>query len=449
MEHPPGQRLTRISVDNEPNDNFQGTLAAGHDVTGVFGVADDGGYVYFSVTQGQIVAGGPIGPTGGPVGEERIFVWHNGTVHEVGAVNGQAELHQMTGSPDGWSSVSAKWSRVTPDGTHLAFVTQGTNELLSLYGVENYDHGEKCPKAQYNSTCLEVYVYDAQANDGHGVLKCASCNQTGARATGDADFYTFFTVGILGSGSTHLPHVLSDDGRYVFFNSEERLVPADRNSAVDAYEFNTETNQVAMLSSGSGPEDAIFLDASPDGHDAVFTTRERLRSTDRDDSRDLYDARIDGVPDPGALPAREPCTGEACRSPRRASKNLNVPGSSVRRRSDERSGGRHLAIFNVTPLNDHQLRRWALGGHISLSASVSEPGAIRVRVRARMNGRWQTVEVVSKTIRDAGKVRVRLSLAKALRRALGRKGHVRLILTTTYSRVARAQTMRVRLSRVS
>jgi hypothetical protein len=302
LDAPVGHRLTRLSVDSEPSDD-----ATQYEVSGVLGASTDGSYVYFTVNQGQLVAGNPTGDTGGPVGNARIFVWHAGTVHEVGAVNITTELFNMYGQG---TLAFQKDSSVTPDGKHLVFLTEGTQELLSLYGKPEYDHGLNCPSI--TPACSEVYVYDATADGGAGDLQCASCNPTGQPASSDASF----DAGKLERGGAHgtayQPRVVTDDGRFVFFDSYEQLVAEDENTAADTYEFDTATGRVHLISSGRGSGNQLFMDASADGRDVFFTSREQLSPTDRDQGRDLYDARIGGVP--GSPPKTVvPCDGDGCR----------------------------------------------------------------------------------------------------------------------------------------
>jgi hypothetical protein len=253
-----GHHLTRISVDLEPADGL-------NRVSGVIGAADDGSYVYFTTT-GQLVPGGPTGDLGGGQ-QARIFVWHEGDLHEVGGVDGNGGLARILASPEAYTVTLAKWSRVSPDGTHMAFVTYGSDELLSLYGKLAYEQGggAHCNGSNTVGLCSEVYTYDATVNGGAGDLQCASCNPDGSGPQNNSDFYAFFTPGIVGAGTLHQNHVLSDDGRYVFFNTAESLLEQDTNGVVDAYRYDTETEEVALVSRGTGSTDSVFLDASNDG----------------------------------------------------------------------------------------------------------------------------------------------------------------------------------------
>jgi hypothetical protein len=290
----PGAGLYRW--DEQPDSDGHHLTLIGPGASGFFGASADGSYAYFA-SPDQLIPGNPSDAV-----VQRIYVWHQGELHEVGAVENGPEFDRLAGGPR-WGS-DPLTARVTPDGTHALFVTQGTNELLSLYGKPEYDHGSSCPNYT-DLKCSEIYGYDAAANAGAGELQCASCNPSGAPATTDAGF-DGNKVGIGGSrDSSHVNHALSADGRYVFFTSGDRLVPEDTNGANDIYEFDAATSTVHLLSSGTDPSGATFLDASPDGHDVFFVTREPLVPSDTDRSRDLYDARIGGGI--AQAPAAAPC----------------------------------------------------------------------------------------------------------------------------------------------
>ena len=74
-------------------------------------------------------------------------------------------------------------------------------------------------------------------------------------------------------------------------------------------------------------DNSAFLDASADGRDAFFATRQRLSRGDTDSFVDVYDARIGGgFPEP---PLPLPCDGDSCQGSPPAAPNLPTPGSSA------------------------------------------------------------------------------------------------------------------------
>jgi Tol biopolymer transport system component len=295
---PAGEHLRLLSIDHQPVDGNTGATAAG-----VIGTSQDGSYVYF-IANGQLVAGGQTSGIGDNA--PRIYAWHQdsvgqSTLHLVGKVNSGSEVDTMLpttyiGSPQA--------ARVTPDGRSMVFRSEGTD------GLTGYDHGSSDSCFGLASfACTEVYVYDAGANAGAGKLSCASCNPSGDAATTDANTTARVAVGVADT-ATHLSRALSDDGHYVFFTSGDQLVPADHNSKNDAYEYDATTGQIHLISSGISTADSYFIDASPDGSNVFFTTRDRLVGWDTDGQQDLYDARVNGgVPEP--ITTTE-CSGDAC-----------------------------------------------------------------------------------------------------------------------------------------
>ena len=432
---PAGHRLTRLSMDDQPADGLEPNCI------GVIGVSTNGSYVYFMTNQNQLVAGGLTGNAGGPAGDDRIFVWHAGVLREVGAVNSGVEADGILGRAG-----TVRTSRLTPDGTHLAFISEGTNELLSLYGRAEYDHGDACPINTFVQ-CSEVYIYDPTRGGGDGEVRCASCNPTGARASADASFRGS-REGIGASpGTSYLNHPLTDSGQFVFFNTAEQLLPKDHNGAVNAYEYDTMTHRVHLLSAGEGADAATFLDATPDGHDVFFTTRERLRSTDADQSRDLYDARVEGTPDPGVMPVKA-CDGEDCRPSAHTSPMLPLRGSEVfTGASDQRERSTTPAVFAIERLTGTQRRKLTHLGAASVTVDAARPGAIVLTLAARIGHRSHVIQRLRKTLQHGGSVRFRIRLTKNARKHLVLSHRLALSVTARYSQVPAPQTLHIMLIR--
>jgi hypothetical protein len=281
-----GGHLSVVSV-GQPGD--------GHSAEGVIGTSTDGHWAYFT-SAGQLVAGRPA-PRG-----TGIYAWHDGAIAYVGdlALTSEDRVVDLPGGLGfaSWIQITSRLrSRVTPDGHHLLFVSHSGS------GLTGYDQ-TGCG----SGGCQEVYVYDGVADQ----LSCASCNPA-APATTDADITLRGAVGASDTTS-YLSHPISDDGRWVFFNTAEALVPEDANGKVDAYEYDTLTHQVHLLSSGTDPSNSFFMDASADGKNAFILTRQQLTGWDTDGNYDLYDVRVNGgFPDP--KPSLAPCVGDACQAP--------------------------------------------------------------------------------------------------------------------------------------
>jgi hypothetical protein len=115
--------------------------------------------------------------------------------------------------------------------------------------------------------------------------------------------------------------VLSSDGRRVFFESSDALVPQDSNGTTDVYEWESNGTRtctrvegcISLISAGTSSVPSYFIDASESGSDVFFITASSLVTGDPG-LVDLYDARENGgFPAPPPPPA--PCEGDACQSP--------------------------------------------------------------------------------------------------------------------------------------
>jgi hypothetical protein len=217
-----------------------------------------------------------------------------------------------------------KTSRVSPDGTQLAFMSTAT-----LTGYDNSD-------ANNGRALAEVFAYDATANGGQGQLRCVSCNPSGQRPVGrnirlEARDTPLWSAALLPTYYTdqYGSRVISDDGKRVYFNAYDALLPSDTNGKADVYQWEapgsgscTEASPaysplnegcVSLISTGESVADSEFVDASPDGRDVFFTTGASLLPQDPG-LIDIYDARAGGgYPPPPGQPAA--CEGEACQGP--------------------------------------------------------------------------------------------------------------------------------------
>ena len=288
VDGPAEHHLTLISRDGEPSIVDTGS--------GVIGTSDDGRYLYFMMF-GQLISGEDPLAYG-------LYVWHDGVVRYVGSFANPADVGQNTLDANWVFAAQAMRARVSVDGTHVMFAATDGSGFAGRGGFAGFDHGTACD----GSGCRELYVFDAQGDH----LRCASCDSGGAPPVGNADINTkvdAYATDI--SGTSHINHAISSDGRWVFFNSPDPLVPDDVNGRIDAYEYDTVDESVSLLSSGRSSDGSYFLDASASGRDAFFVTRDQLVGWDVDGSYDLYDARVDGgLPEPVAPPPA--CTGDAC-----------------------------------------------------------------------------------------------------------------------------------------
>jgi hypothetical protein len=300
----------------------------------VSALSDDATKAYFAAEGELDSSPNSFGETAVP-GEPNLYRWQEGEGLRFIATLSDADSATwgLDGTTVGHSN--AVTAAGSPGGRYLSFMSE-----RSLAGQDSHDAATEKPVQQ-------VFVYDAASDR----LRCASCGFSGgsphgrvlpggsalsavdplniwqeklvsatlpeATATGnDAFFYALY----------HRRAVL-DNGR-VFFNSVDSLVPGDSNGQWDVYEFEpvgtgscTESSKgagvsrseggcVSLISSGTGEEEAAFVDASASGGDVFFTTPAKLSVLDEDTVDDIYDARVDGVV--ATRPISTECLGEAC-----------------------------------------------------------------------------------------------------------------------------------------
>ncbi len=321
-----GSNLYRYDANSHTLSDLTPTADA--DVQGVIGASNDGSYVYF-VADGVLAPGALAGnciSQGNSATEScNLYLYHNGTVTFIAALNGE-DQHDW---PGGASSDVNYTATVSPGGRYLAF-----QSLNSLTGYDNSPSaGVQCGIERSQSRCTEVYLYDAAT----GKLGCASCNPSGEAPAGSSLLAIAPSEGTYNRLYNYMPRYLSDSGR-LFFNSLDALAPQDVNGQWDVYEYEPggvgscqqAQGCISLISTGASPDPSFFRDASATGEDVFFTTSDSLVAQDGDRSFDMYDARVDGgLASQNEVPLSG-CGGEACRPPAPGQPfSEQAPGSSV------------------------------------------------------------------------------------------------------------------------
>ena len=393
--------LTWLNVDRE-------TAEPANDVETVLAVSDNGRYVYF-MTNGQLVADAP------PLGLARgIFMWHDGEIAYIGKVadNENAE-NSLTGS-------SGPQTRITPDGRHLVFTTHDGSGL-SL----GSDHS-----VYPNNGFREIYLYSA---DTHALV-CVSCNPSGAPATADAQVRVKVNEG--GQKTAwHINGAITEDASRVFFSTGEGLVARDTNGKSDVYQYDVASGTVHLITSGVSGSNSYFLDASPDGSDVFYVTRERRVGWDVDTSVDLYDARVNGG-FPGPLPAPVGCREDDCQGPSSTVSQSRGPGSDGLEGVGDVAGGSRSLIGSVGKLSLAARSALARGAKVRLRVTVNRAGKVTLTGTAKIAGRTQRVASSSATAKKAGSVSVPFGLSQRARVQLRQRGSLRLSLVLRFNGVS-------------
>ena len=277
----------------------------------LLGASEDATRIYFASRE----ALGGANPEGAEAvaGEANLYFREAGGEPRFVATLAAADTG-YTGSPIAFEP-RRHLARVSPDGEAAVFPS-----AAPLSGYDNADQAT-------GEADAELFLYDAAGNGGAGKLLCASCNPAGARPRVNGSQKLPIAARIPAfENNLYAPRVLSSNGRRLFFESYDALLPGDTNGRGDVYEWEapgeggcTESSAdyspqdqgcIYLISSGQSKRDSEFLDASPSGSDVFFATLSSLVPSDYG-LVDVYDARAGG-----GLPAPEPppasCEGEAC-----------------------------------------------------------------------------------------------------------------------------------------
>jgi hypothetical protein len=189
-------------------------------------------------------------------GERNLYLFRNGALHLVDALDPGTRINRV---------------QISDDGSHAGFLTPSR--------LTSYD----------NRGIKEVYVYDANTE----IVRCASCNPSGLPPSSD--------VRVSEGGP-----FMANNGR-AFFVTKDPLVPRDTNNAIyDVYEYVDGRPQ--LISAGTGARDLAeatglfetstytgLESVSRDGTDVFFSTYDTLVDADQNGNFvKFYDARVNG-----------------------------------------------------------------------------------------------------------------------------------------------------------
>ncbi len=177
-----------------------------------------------------------------------------------------------------------------------------------------------------------AYRYDAGLAVSAGNPVCVMCNPDGSGPIPEPEAMFTRSAVHANNDAGGPPHAISEDGRFVFFDTTASLVPQDTNGTLDVYEWAEDgagscgeaKGCISLISSGQDPSPSFFLDASSyvnpktgetvDGGNVFFGSHANLiPSLNTASEGNLYDARIEGG-FPGAA-VTGPCEGDACSNP--------------------------------------------------------------------------------------------------------------------------------------
>ena len=124
---------------------------------------------------------------------------------------------------------------------------------------------------------------------------------------------------------------LSEDGRRLFYVAPSSLATPEGDGVYEYEQDGEGTCETvsgchSILSGVKASEADYFLGASASGNDVYFATSSQLSSTDRDNLRDIYDARVNGG---FSSPPEIPLCERECQGPRTAPTDTPLPTDSV------------------------------------------------------------------------------------------------------------------------
>ena len=293
--------LTDLTVDSEAGD----PLGAAVNNKEALGASEDGSYFYF-FADGVLAPGASHSQCLGYEQKCNLYVYHEGSI----------KLIARTPMGPGASTIEP---RVGADGKTLLF-----SSLESLTGYDNVTSvGGACGgNEDAHLPCREFFRYSAPEDE----LLCVTCLPTGSKPTRAPQLFTsssaFGSGEIIGGGKSRN---LSANGKRVFFENRDAMVPTDTNGVRDVYEWEArgegscesesqDGGCIYLISSGTDPESSTFLGASRNGDHVFFYTEQKLVPTDEDQLVDVYEAAVGGGLASQHTLAPPTCASTACQA---------------------------------------------------------------------------------------------------------------------------------------
>jgi Tol biopolymer transport system component len=205
-------------------------------------------------------------------------------------------------------------SAISADGTHAYFSSE-ENLVATDTDVDTVDAYERTPagtlvhlsdnKMGADFDDVSAYVQGVTP-DGRHVYFATPEPLLASDTDASPDVYDFGPTGLVHVTDGPAPDAAgfaadfvraSDDGSRVYFQTREKLLPADTDDATDVY-VRTATGVAMLTDDPTGPDadmPARFLDVTPDGSRVLFETRESLAATDTDANTDIYERLPNGT----------------------------------------------------------------------------------------------------------------------------------------------------------
>lgn len=400
--------------------------AADANVQGVVRISEDGSRVYF-VAQGVLAPNVGANDASAVPGDNNLYVWEKDAAHPAGVTTFVARLDPNDTSLWGTeaSGGASRAAQTTDDGRYLVLST-----LSPLV-----DSG---PTADTDSSA-DVYRYDAE----DGSLERLSTDEQGGGGNEPGSDAVVSSVPYQLSSATLRPRTfMSADASTVVFLTSEALSQDDTNGTQDVYSWRD--GHVSLISSGRPAEPLPtggFAWVTASGADIYFNSTERLTPADGDTNADIYDARIDGGLDfsrPG------PCLGDGCQA-QTSVPGLAAPGSGAPAGG---SGGvlDVAPAFSLRALSAAQLKRLSASGKVTLTVTTNATGTLKATATATIGRTTAVVASARRTLLAPGTASLALALSKRARTQLATSGKLAVKVVVSSSKVALTRSVTLKLT---
>jgi hypothetical protein len=295
---------------------------------------EDASYVYF-VADGVLTGGerNAHGETAAE-GQPNLYVLHAGVsrfIATLSTVDNELSVSSAEFGGDWETGIGNRTAQMTPDGRHLLFASvRPLTGYRDIVGSGN----RRAPEA-------EAFVYSAE----DGRLLCASCNPSGAAPPATGSEIENKSPISLSVSDTYAKRAITEDGSRVFFETNLPLVSQATNGFPQkfgsTYEWEREGTGscpvatsvfggcVFLLSGGKGSDSSVFVDASANGSDAFFASREPLAPGTNGEVMELIDAHECSSSAPCPKASATACTGTGCQGLPPAPPSFATPPSAT------------------------------------------------------------------------------------------------------------------------
>ncbi len=388
------------------------------DFQGVVRISTDGTRVYF-VAHGVLATNHGANDLAAVAGDDNLYVWRKDDAHPVGVTTFVGKLEP--GDQKAWDTEvccgnPGREVETTTDGRILIM---GTSARLVAADTD---------------TARDVYRYDADSGD----IVRVSAGVDGGNADG-------FDASITSAVHPYSFAVAKDraamtaDGGMIVFRTAEALVPEDVNTLSDVYEWHD--GRTSLISSGRPGFAGLVLGASAfvsgNGQDIYFNTPDRLSPADGDTLPDIYDARAGG-----GFPVSQPtsCSGDACQAPRRPA----PPALTASSATSDQVG--ITPAFSVAAATASQRRAFGQTGELQLKVTTNAPAVLAAAATSIVARKSVRVASTSRTLTSAGTTLMPLKLSKKARVQLAANGKLTVKIRVSSSNVAVTRSMTVKLT---